>query len=92
MLSSSRPTVLSLSVVQHYFEHFALKSRLEQKLSSFSLLLIEDLLRHVKKHFLLLTLISVTKHSFILLRSFRLISDEDSLKYMQTSPRLTLFG
>ena len=48
--------------------------------------------RHVKKHFSLLTLISVTKHSFILLRLLRLISGKDSLKYMQIPPGLMLFG
>ena len=45
-----------------------------------------------EKHFSLLTLISVTKHSLVLLRSLRLISSKDYLKYMQTRPRLILFG
>ena len=67
------------------------ESRSEQKLSSSSWLWLGDLYRYVKKHFSLLTLTSVTKHSFILLRSLRLICDKDSLKYMQTPPLLMLF-
>ena len=44
-----------------------------------------------KKHFSLLTLISVIKHFFILLKLLRLISGKDYLKNMETPLRLMLF-
>ena len=49
-----------------------------------------ELQRQVKKNFSLFTLILVTMHYFILVKSFLLI--KDYLKYIQTPPRLVLFG
>ena len=45
-----------------------------------------------KKQFSLFTLISVTRQSFILVKSFPQIKGNDSLKYIQTPPRLISFG
>ena len=45
-----------------------------------------------EKTFSLFTLISVTRQSFILVKSFLLIKGNDSLKYKQTPPHLISFG
>ena len=46
----------------------------------------------MKKSFSLFTLISVTRKSFILVKSFLLIKGNDSLKYIRTPPHLISFG
>ena len=75
----------------HHFEHFALKSSetIEQPVVNIRKkdIKVSTKTFYAKKYFSLFTLISVTRQSFILVKSFLLNKGNDSLEYIQTAPR-----